>query len=46
MEDSELLEKLHQTWVQALINDYWNDYAAIIVDAELELRIFELSVQT
>lgn len=36
MQDSELLEKLHRTWVQALINDYWNDYAAIIVDAELE----------
>lgn len=35
LSDSELLEKLHRTWVQALINDYWNDYAAIIVDAEL-----------
>ncbi|MEH2153596.1 hypothetical protein [Nostoc sp.] len=39
MQDSELLEKLHRTWVQALINDYWNDYAAIIVDAELEFDV-------
>ena len=35
MLNSELLERLHRTWVQALINDYCNDYAAIIVDAEL-----------
>ncbi|HAX79506.1 MAG TPA: hypothetical protein DCY88_27680 [Cyanobacteria bacterium UBA11372] len=35
MSDPELLEKLHRTWVQALINYGWNDYAAIIVDAEL-----------
>ncbi|MEH2212696.1 hypothetical protein [Nostoc sp.] len=39
MQDSELLEKLHRTWVQALINDCWNDYAAIIVDAELEFDL-------
>lgn len=39
MPDSEFLEKLHRTWVQALINDSWNDYAAIIVDAELEFYI-------
>lgn len=36
MSDSELLEKLHRTWVQALINDDYRDYAAIIIDAELE----------
>ncbi|WP_414751954.1 hypothetical protein [Anabaena sp. CCY 9910] len=35
LSDSQLLEKLHRTWVQSLINDYWNDYAAIIVDAQL-----------
>ena len=38
MLNSKLLEKLHRTWVQALINDYWNDYAAIIVDAELSFE--------
>jgi hypothetical protein len=38
MSDSELLEKLHRIWVQVLINNYWNDYAAIIVDAELSFR--------
>lgn len=31
----ELLEKLHRTWIQALIYNSWNDYAAVIVDAEL-----------
>ncbi|MBK1989013.1 hypothetical protein A0J48_015945 [Sphaerospermopsis aphanizomenoides BCCUSP55] len=36
MSDSELLEKLHRTWVQALINDDHRDCAAVIVDAELE----------
>ncbi|MEH2022187.1 hypothetical protein [Nostoc sp.] len=39
MSDSDLLEKLHRTWVQALINDCRNDYAAIIVDAELEFDV-------
>jgi hypothetical protein len=32
----ELLEKLHRTWVEALINDNHRDCAAIIIDAELE----------
>ena len=46
MLNSELLEKLHRTWVQALINNYWNDYASIIVDAELsfEEKYDQLSV--
>ncbi|PAX59957.1 hypothetical protein [Brunnivagina elsteri] len=38
MEDSELLEKLHRTWIQVLVNENWNDYAAIIVDAELSFK--------
>lgn len=33
--DAELLEKLHRTWVQALINDSWNEYAAVLIEAEL-----------
>jgi hypothetical protein len=39
MSYSELLNKLHRTWVQALIDDYWADYAAMIVDAELSYRL-------
>ncbi len=31
----DLTEKLHRTWIQALIHNYWNDYAAIIINAEL-----------
>ncbi|MEI6441671.1 MAG: hypothetical protein WCO29_00725 [Nostocales cyanobacterium ELA583] len=31
----ELAAKLHRTWIDALIHNCWNDYAAIIVDAEL-----------
>ncbi|WP_226573884.1 hypothetical protein [Microseira wollei] len=38
MSDSEFLEKLHRTWVQALIEGGWNDCAAIIVDAELSFE--------
>lgn len=36
MSDEELLQRLHRTWVQALIHDSRNDCAAIIVDAELK----------
>ncbi|MFB2974286.1 hypothetical protein ACE1CD_35430 [Aerosakkonema sp. BLCC-F183] len=35
MQNSELLQRLHRTWVQALINDDRNDCAAFIIDAEL-----------
>ncbi|WP_353930670.1 hypothetical protein WJM97_20760 [Okeanomitos corallinicola TIOX110] len=36
MSDSEILEQLHRTWLQALINDDHRDCASIIVDAKLE----------
>lgn len=36
MSNTELLEKLHRTWIEALVCDNWNDYAAIIVNAELD----------
>lgn len=39
MSYSELLDKLHRTWVQALIDGYWNDYAAMVVDAELDYTL-------
>ena len=26
---------MHRTWTQALIHNYWDDYAAIIVDSKL-----------
>ncbi|KOP23282.1 hypothetical protein AMR41_26940 [Hapalosiphon sp. MRB220] len=38
MSNEELLQKLHQTWAKALIHDSWNEYAAIIVDAELSFK--------
>jgi hypothetical protein len=39
MSYSELLDKLHRTWVQALIDDYWTDYAAMVVDAALTYHL-------
>ncbi len=37
-EQEYLLEKLHRTWIQFLLDNDWRDYAAIIIDADLEWR--------
>lgn len=38
LSDQELIQKLHRTWVQFLINSERKDCAAIIVDAELSFE--------
>ncbi|MDJ0800570.1 MAG: hypothetical protein QNJ51_27815 [Calothrix sp. MO_167.B12] len=35
-EQEYFLKKLHRTWIQFLLDNDWRDYAAIIIDVDLE----------